>query len=567
MARRNAPKESVQEKTLEAKRGSFPHRLLDFLDRRALLVSVVLIFLACVRIASTWTVFNHTSDEPSHIACGMEWLDRGVYRYEPQHPPLTRVAAAIGPFLLGVRSQGKTDINDEGLAILHSGNRYEPVLSASRAGNLFFFALAAFAVFLWGKRILGRAGAALSVAVFSTLPIVLAHSGLSTTDMGLTATFALAAFALVQLAGSPTLRNVLLLGAAMGFMLLAKHSALAYFPLAALLCAAVVCWRERSRLPALWRPGLRLLGLCFVAALLASVIVWAGFRFSYGPVKHLGIQLPAPELFEGIEQVRIHNEQGHPGFFLGANSSTGWWLFFPAVFFYKTPIALLLLLALTAFLPASRRTTGQWPIWLPWAISAAIFAFAMTARINIGLRHILPIFPFLAVIAGTVFVTLLKNDSRSTWQPWCAVALFAWLAGSTLAAHPDYIPYFNAFAGQHPENIVVDSDLDWGQDLKRLSQRMREVGASSLTLTNPIPADLDKLGLPAKRQLVALEGPDPGWNAIPITFLRLYRLGLVEQQPAVTLWPDRIQPTEMVGKSIRLYYVPPRPLTPPRPIR
>jgi hypothetical protein len=567
MAKRNAPERSVPARSPEAEAEPFSLRLLRFLDRHALLVSAVLILLACIRIASTWTVFNHTSDEPSHIACGMEWIDRGVYRYEPQHPPLTRVAAAIGPYLLGARSHGNTDINEEGLAILHSGNRYESILSASRAGNLAFFVLASAAVFLWGRRVLGQAGAVVSVALFTTLPIVLAHSGLSTTDMGLTATFALTLFALVHLAQFPTWRNALILGVAAGVMLLSKHSALAYFPLAAILCAAVFAWGERSRLSALFRPGIRLLGFCLLGALLAALIVWGGFRFSVGPVNHLGMSLPAPELFEGIEQVRVHNQQGHPGFLLGSNSNAGWWLFFPAVFFYKTPIAMLLLLAAAVALPAVRRIPGQWPLWLPWAVFAAVFLFAMTARINIGLRHILPVFPFLAVISASALVGLLQDRSNGTWRPWTAVALFAWLAGSTLSAHPDYIPYFNAFAGQHPENIVVDSDLDWGQDLKRLSQRLREVGATSLTITNPIPADLDKLGLPANRQLIALEGPDAGWNAVPVTFLRLYRLGLVEKQPGAPLWPDRIEPTEMVGKSIRLYYVPRRPLTQARPTR
>ena len=113
--------------------------------------------LATVRIAATYTVFNHTSDEPAHIACGMEWLDQGVYRWEPQHPPLARVAAALGPYLAGIRSQGTPNQNAiskwlEGLAILDSGGRYDRTLTLARIGILPFFWVACAVVFVWTRR-------------------------------------------------------------------------------------------------------------------------------------------------------------------------------------------------------------------------------------------------------------------------------------------------------------------------------------------------------------------------------------------------------------------------------
>ena len=72
--------------------------LRSWLERHSLAVALALILIATLRIVSTYTVFNHTSDEPNHIACGMEWLDKGTYTYETQHPPLARIAAALGPF-------------------------------------------------------------------------------------------------------------------------------------------------------------------------------------------------------------------------------------------------------------------------------------------------------------------------------------------------------------------------------------------------------------------------------------------------------------------------------------
>src|SRR5213593_2545210 len=125
-------------------------RLERFLDRRAVVLAAALILLGSIRIVSTYTVFSHTSDEPAHIACGMEWLDQHVYRYENQHPPLTRIMAALGPYLDGARSTGQKEMFSEGNAILYdaTGSQYDRRLALSRAGNLPFFWLACCMVFL-----------------------------------------------------------------------------------------------------------------------------------------------------------------------------------------------------------------------------------------------------------------------------------------------------------------------------------------------------------------------------------------------------------------------------------
>ena len=104
-------------------------------------IAVVLTLIASARIVSTYTVFNHTSDEPAHIACGMEWLDKGVYRWEPHHPPLARVATALGPYLLGIRSQGTDPASPlamlhEGAAILYREHHYDLTLAVARLGIL-----------------------------------------------------------------------------------------------------------------------------------------------------------------------------------------------------------------------------------------------------------------------------------------------------------------------------------------------------------------------------------------------------------------------------------------------
>src|ERR1041384_1794254 len=100
-----------------------------WLAKRAHILAIALVVLATVRIVATYTVFNHTFDEPAHIACGTEWLADGVYKWEDQHPPLSRVAVSLGPFFMGARPPRtpRVDIyamSREGAAILYSGHRY-----------------------------------------------------------------------------------------------------------------------------------------------------------------------------------------------------------------------------------------------------------------------------------------------------------------------------------------------------------------------------------------------------------------------------------------------------------
>src|SRR6266851_2174904 len=99
----------------------------EFLERHSLVLAAALVLLGSIRIVSTYTVFSHTSDEPAHIACGMEWLDQHAYRYESQHPPLTRIMAALGPYLDGARSTDQKEMFAEGNAILYgaTGSQYD----------------------------------------------------------------------------------------------------------------------------------------------------------------------------------------------------------------------------------------------------------------------------------------------------------------------------------------------------------------------------------------------------------------------------------------------------------
>jgi hypothetical protein len=531
-----------------------------FLKSHGWLVAVALVLLASIRIIATYTVFSHTYDEPAHIACGMEWLDKGVYQWEPQHPPLARVATALGPYLLGTRCQNTPNLElasmtHEGLAILYYGHHYDLTLELARLGVLPFFWIACLVVYAWGRRYFTPSVAVVAVFLFSFLPPVLAHAGLATTDMALTAFLGAAFLSALIWVENPTRARAALFGVCTGLAMLSKFSTLVFFPAGVGLALAWYFVTERPKLGWLAGAARKRMPSLGLAVLVACLLIWTGYRFSFSKV-------PAPELFQGIQDVMRHNAEGHPSFLLGERSNMGFWYFYPVVVAVKTPIAFLLLLAAGVTLTVRKR---QWfrCAGPPLALSAGIMLVGLFTHINIGVRHVLPVYLGFSLLAAAAAMHLLELGRARKWVPAVAALLVLWLAASSLLSRPDYLAYFNELAFGQPENILVDSDLDWGQDVKRLATRLHEAGAQRLTWVPLQVTDFEKeFGFPPIDMRMDVLHPSPGWNAVSMTVLKQRRLGLWDSYPEVTVWPDRITPTEKVGKSIWLWYFPPQPGSP-----
>jgi len=546
-----------------------PLRVEGFLERHGRTIAVALVLFASIRIIATYKVFNHTYDEPAHIACGLEWLDKGVYQWEPQHPPLARLATALLPYLNGTRCQNtpRTDLPSmtrEGLAIFYSGHHYDLTLTLSRLGVLPFFWVGCLVVYLWGRRYFSPSVAVVAVFLFSFLPPVLAHAGLGTTDMALTAFLAAAFLSAVIWVERPSLAHAAWFGACTGLAMLSKFSTLVFFPAAVGLALAWYFLTERPKLRWLLSTAKSRISSLGLAVLIACLLIWAGYRFSFGKVDFANLRLPAPELYQGIQDVMRHNAGGHPGFLLGKRSNTGFWYLYPVVLAVKTPIAFLLLLGCGVTLAVRKR---QWfrRAGPPLAFAAGVLLAGLFAHINIGVRHILPVYVGFSLLAAAAVMHGLELGRARRWILSALAVLLVWLAGSSLLSHPDYLAYFNEFAGSQPENILVDSDLDWGQDMKRLATRLQEVGARQLTWVPLQLADFEKEhGFPPIDMRMDVMNPAPGWTAVSMTVLKQRRLGLWDSYPGVTMWPERIKPTEKVGKSIWLWYFPPEAGSPAR---
>jgi 4-amino-4-deoxy-L-arabinose transferase-like glycosyltransferase len=483
------------------------------LSRRWFVAALSLVaLLTALRVALTHRIFSQVIDEPVHIAAGYDWL-AGSYTLDIEHPPLARVLVALPLRLVGAPAPAEQNWMRRGTELLLTGGRYERNLALARTGNLIFLMIAIVAVGFWGAHYHGYPAGLIAAGIYSLLPPILGHAGVATTDM--------AAAAMTPLALLAFARRSKLRGVAIGLGLLAKFSFVIFFAAGALVILAIQRFRPRLLLP----------------IILSVVVVWAGYQFEFDTLERAGyrglertqyvfgapgawvarhVPLPAPSFLLGLIEVRLHDLRGHDAFLLGEKSREGWWYYFPVALFFKSPLPLLLLFAIGA------RSSRE-----PALIAMAMLAVAMTASINIGVRHILPLYAPMAIVAAAA---LRHRAIGST--------LVIWLAVNSAVAHPDHIAWFNE-AARRPERILADSNLDWGQDVLHLRDAVRERGITELHGALFTSAPLKELGLTIQ------PGPSNGWVAVSETILAMSGFEGIDGRPY-----------QRIGKTIRLY--PPR---------
>jgi hypothetical protein len=546
--------------------GFWENQLAPWLEKHFLVLCLCFVGIGCARIISTYSALSLTADEPSHFACGLQYLATHTYRYEPEQPPLSRMMQALGPYLAGSRPLGLPSPVEEGLSVIaHSGN-VDRTIFLMRLGNLPFFLLACLVVCGWSWYALGKPIAVVATGLFTLLPTVLADGGLATTDMALGANVAAAFFATLLWAERPAWLRALLLGLFTGLACLSKFPALGYLPCAGCLALAsylVVRWPGWL---GLWRLAKQRAATLALAAATTALLIWAGYWFSVGQFtshwfffgRVFGAPLPAPEFFDGIRVALHHNRQGHWAFLLGECRRTGWWYYFPVALAVKTPIAFLILLALGTFVCLRERARPVHLMLL--AFSLGILLPAMRSRIDIGIRHVEPIYISFAIISALGFKQLLQWGRTGAKSALTAGVLVAWMAISGAARHPDYLAYFNEFAGRNPENILVDSNYDWRQDLKLLAKRLHELGVKEFSAA--MGGNVQDhhyweawYGLP-NMKVANVAMASPGWTVVRPTLDKAFKFELLSGSNVSTPWFDQVVPTERVG-SLLLYYVPP----------
>jgi hypothetical protein len=526
---------------------------------RPAVVAAVLIAIGAVRMATTWRVFSATADEALHVGAGLEVLQYHRYLLQRENPPLPPVIFAIAPWLGGMRYDPHGTFSDQIHSVVYDHGDYKANLFRARAGTVVFFILASIALFFAARDALGESGALLALFLFTMEPIVLGYSALATLDGAATAGVAVALLTFARWLRQPRMQNALLFGAAYGFSVLCKFSCIVYVAVA---CAGFALVRIahdgtlRRRLP-------RAAATLLPAAAMTLLVIWAGYGFTigttgelnpwndaFGPavqrfLEHLNERtpLPASPFFAGIASLLKIDKGGFLTFLCGKVSTSGWWWYFPFAVSIKTTFGLLALFAAGLFFGLRDRTL-RWTLMEWSAAAAAIIAVTLPSTLDLGIRYILPFYVPFAIAAGAGALAMMRSSRAGAAL---ATALLLCQLTASAFAHPDYFPYFNLFAGRDPSRYLVDSNIDWGQDILRLRTIVRREKMSSLSQSLMGPADYAALGFPPMHPVSPWTGSH-GWVAVSD---HSYQMTKTEGG-----WRWLPEKYERVGKSIRLYNIP-----------
>ncbi|MBN1826455.1 MAG: glycosyltransferase family 39 protein [Candidatus Eisenbacteria bacterium] len=518
--------------------------------RASYLLAFLLPVAAILQLTSAARM-SPTVDETHYVGVGRYLWETGDWSMKGAklHPPLSYYLNSIPLARLDVpedvwRAPHQDERGRRLFALAPAGR----VVNLARAPTILITALLLLLVFVETRRLFGGRAAALALFLAALEPNLLAHGSLATQDMVLTLTLFLAVVLFRRCREKPGAGRLLLAGAALGAALLSKYTGLL---LVGILPAAAL----------LDRGGKRALAALLPLAAVALIVVHAGYLPLHlrapeeAPRAGMGV-LPAPYA-EGIEYQRGANT-GYPAFFFGRVSDRGWRAYYPVAFLVKTPIPFLLLAGAGALgiLRRRDRSSIAWLLLPPLLL--ALF-FVLVSRINIGLRYLLPVYPFLAVLGGSAAAGALKRRRKIV-----LLLLAAWLAAGTAIAWPHYLSYFNEACGgtRGGSRILSDSNLDWGQDLPGLARFLDERGDPVVYLSYFGTAEPHRYGIRYRwlsgwlyhppREI--LEGgarlrPDPDWVAVSRMVLHGVRL----PDPEMFRWLEKYPVVAEIGGSIVVF--------------
>jgi Dolichyl-phosphate-mannose-protein mannosyltransferase len=438
--------------------------------RRRLLVPLILAIVFAVPVL-TMREKSATFDEVSHLPAGYSYLVQHSIQYNLQHPPLIKEICAIPLLFMKVELPPGPHLNewDFGKDFLFRQNAHQ-LLFWGRVPAVALSLALAFLLLRWATALWGEAAGLLALFLYAFDPTITAHAQLVTTDVGLAFFSTLYLWFLRAYLRQPSTRNLLLSGLTLGLALGAKFSAVVLIPVSLTLMGAAVIWRPlsegqtsnvRGELAKRWlvRHAVAFMGMM----LLAVAVLWALYLFPKDPsLFWKGIQL-------------VNQDRGlDPYFYLmGELRPRGWNFYFVIAWLVKTPIPTLLLSGAGLVMLLRRRRAH----WLDEAFlfvpAVSYFIFYSVFADNIGVRYLIPCFPFLFISAGRLVPVV---ERASLLSKLLLGAMLAWSLSEYLTIMPDHLSYFNQVAGGASGGMewLDHSNLDWGQGLIQLQKFIQE---------------------------------------------------------------------------------------------
>jgi hypothetical protein len=438
-----------------------------------------------------------TNDEYYHIPAGYYYLTQRNFKLNEEHPPLVKILSALPLLLIRPATPPPTEtLTDNPITRGHetfaqfwtaNSRKTDAIAFWARVPMILLTLALGALIFVYALQMFSARAAVFAVLLFSLEPTVLTHGRVVQTDLPAALAYLLFFFTLRSFLRAPVMRRALGVGGALGLALIIKFSLLIIAPLF-LIAATAMLWTSRRRGQRPARLALRIAA----AIIVMLFVVNLAYFFRRQPLSdsdarwvasmsqaHAGAvmrtlqvgSLAAPTSFLfGAYIVGAHDQMGHPASLLGTYRNTGWWYYFPVAFALKTTLPFLLL---------SIAALG-WALWMFWRQRASVFLWlvvpiviytlvAMTSRIDIGVRHLLPVFPFLFILGGAFLDWLLRLRARRA-AVILVIVLLSWIGFEAARAYPDYLTYMNEIASQHPHwYYLSDSNVEWGEDTGALA--------------------------------------------------------------------------------------------------
>lgn len=449
---------------------------------------------------------SQTWDEANHIFAGYRTWTDGDFGLNPEHPPLVKLLATI-PLL---RAQLKNPVLEEryfkedaflrGKEFLYQ-NDADKILARTRTAAAVLTLLTALVVFLATREMFGRGAAFVALILLTFDPNLLAHGALITNDVGFACFMLLSVYTFYRFVKSPAALRLVVAGASVGLALAVKHTGVLIVPILFLLALSEILRNvfasDREKIT---RHTLKTLGSLVLIMLIGWVVLWSFYRFRYDARPH-GLQLnpPLAEYVKGLEpheawpistmaRLRILPESylyGLVDIKLTANYYTSYvlgkvyahsvWFYFPVTFLIKSTVGVLALSLLSLAVVVSGRLSRGREILFLLVPPGVYLVVALTAGMNIGVRHVLIVYVFVYVLIGGAAWALIRRSRR---RAYIVGALLLLHLGSSLMAFPNYIAYGNELWGGPSQTYryLSDSNADWGQQLKSVKQYLDQRG-------------------------------------------------------------------------------------------
>lgn len=583
------------------------------------LFSILLVLLMLILATISQKQESAIMDEVAHIPAGYSYLTQKDMRLNPEHPPLLKDLSVIPALFMNDINFPKdlkswtSEVNsqwDFGFKFLYnSDNNADKIIFWSRIPMLLLLVLMGFFIYRWTKELYGKIPALLATFFFAFSPTFLAHGRYVTTDVGAAFAFFFASYFFIKYLKNPSGKNLFWAGIAFGIAQLIKFSLILlvlYFGILVLI-RIYIRWRENKQF---WKTFFTHLFKFVAIMIIGFLLVYPVYMFhvanypakkqisdttfiaSQFPIKPVGnltiwmskqpILRPYAQYALGLFMVFQRATGGNTNYFLGEVTNKGWKSYFPIVYAIKEPLALHILTIIALLLLAASGTKETWqkifksfPHFLSnnfTEIAMLIFLViywgaSLTSNLNIGVRHILPTFPFVYIlISGQIKRLFEKNHNKKAFVIWILIFgfLLIWYAISSLSSFPYYLTHFNELVGgdKNGHIYVTDSNLDWGQDLKRLAKWVEKNKIPKIYIDyfgGAIPSYY--LGNKAEAWWGSHDPKDAKgkWLAISATFKQQGQAIPVKgwSQPTdFYFWLNEYTPVTVIGNSIFVYYIP-----------